>query len=162
RALISLGADEDTLVWYQALKKDYLKVSTAVSDQNAQGHWDLTLAWFWTIDVQRDAELDDWMSEFYRGQWLRVKALKDRWEEEVELLRAEGKRTINFFDYKARSNKRVGSHTNSSSFSTGNLSFNVFSLASLVPLSFNPKASAMHWMSMGKVPAPTSTDINAL
>ncbi|KIK71983.1 hypothetical protein PAXRUDRAFT_800527, partial [Paxillus rubicundulus Ve08.2h10] len=68
------------------------------SDTNARGHRDSTLAWFWTMDVQRDAELNDWMSEFYRGHWLRAKALKDRWEEEVELLRAEGKWTINFFD----------------------------------------------------------------
>ncbi|KIK77720.1 hypothetical protein PAXRUDRAFT_165942, partial [Paxillus rubicundulus Ve08.2h10] len=70
---------------------------------------DSTLAWFWTMDVQRDAELNDWMSEcmflsvFYSSHWLRAKALKDRWEEEVELLRAEGKWTINFFDHKARS-----------------------------------------------------------
>ncbi|KIK72761.1 hypothetical protein PAXRUDRAFT_179970, partial [Paxillus rubicundulus Ve08.2h10] len=82
------------------------------------------LAWFWTMDdVQRDAEANNWMSKcmflsicgpswkelklsctsVYRGHWLRAKALKDRWEVEVELLRAEGKWTINFFDYKARS-----------------------------------------------------------
>ncbi|KIK73299.1 hypothetical protein PAXRUDRAFT_178787 [Paxillus rubicundulus Ve08.2h10] len=98
RAMISIGAQEDTLVQYQALEKDHLKVSTAVSDPNAQGHQDSTLAWFWTMDVQRDAKVNDWMSEFYRGHWLRAKALKDRWEEKVELLRAEGKWTINFFD----------------------------------------------------------------
>ncbi|KIK78141.1 hypothetical protein PAXRUDRAFT_62486, partial [Paxillus rubicundulus Ve08.2h10] len=99
RAMISLRADEDTLVWYWALEKDHLKVSTAVLDPNAQGHWDSTLAWFWTMDVQRDAEVNDWMSKFM-GHWLREKAPKDRWEEEVELLRAEGKWTINVFDYK--------------------------------------------------------------
>ncbi|KIK71923.1 hypothetical protein PAXRUDRAFT_91545, partial [Paxillus rubicundulus Ve08.2h10] len=64
------------------------------------GHRDSTLAWFWTMDVQTDAEVNDWMSKFYRGHWLRAKALKYRWEEGVELLRAEGKWTINFFDYK--------------------------------------------------------------
>ncbi|KIK77653.1 hypothetical protein PAXRUDRAFT_166135, partial [Paxillus rubicundulus Ve08.2h10] len=87
RAMISLKADEDTLVRYRVLEKEHLKVSTPVSDPNAQGHRDSTLAWFWTMDVQRDAELNDWMSEFYRGHWLRTKALKDRWEEEVEHLR---------------------------------------------------------------------------
>ncbi|KIK80875.1 hypothetical protein PAXRUDRAFT_157435, partial [Paxillus rubicundulus Ve08.2h10] len=101
RAMISLRAEEDTLVQYWALEKDHLKVSTAVLDPNAQGHWDLTLAWFWTMDVQRGAEPNNWMSEFYWGHWLRAKALKNRWEEEVELLRAEGKWTINPFDYKA-------------------------------------------------------------
>ncbi|KIK73266.1 hypothetical protein PAXRUDRAFT_64550, partial [Paxillus rubicundulus Ve08.2h10] len=100
RAMISLGADEGTLVRYQVLEKEHLKVNMAVLDPNAQGHQDSTLAWFWTMDVQRDAEVNDWMSEFYRGHWLRAKALKDTWEVEVELLRAEGKWTINFFDHK--------------------------------------------------------------
>ncbi|KIK72054.1 hypothetical protein PAXRUDRAFT_22460 [Paxillus rubicundulus Ve08.2h10] len=54
-----------------------------------------------------------------------------------------------------RSNKRVSSQTNSSSFSTGNLSFNAFSLTSLVPVSFDPKASPICRMSIGKVPAPS-------
>ncbi|KIK78118.1 hypothetical protein PAXRUDRAFT_64846, partial [Paxillus rubicundulus Ve08.2h10] len=71
RAMISLGAEEDTLVQYRALEKDHLKVSTAVSDLNAQGHQDLTLAWFWTMDVQRGVGLNDWMLEFYQGHWLR-------------------------------------------------------------------------------------------
>ncbi|KIK72541.1 hypothetical protein PAXRUDRAFT_21868 [Paxillus rubicundulus Ve08.2h10] len=75
--MLSLRAEEDTLVWYWALEKDHLK--------------DSTLAWFWTMDMQRDVELNNWMSEFYRGHWLRAKALKDRWEEEMELLRAGGK-----------------------------------------------------------------------
>ncbi|KIK81934.1 hypothetical protein PAXRUDRAFT_154881, partial [Paxillus rubicundulus Ve08.2h10] len=34
--MISLRADEDTLVWYWALEKDHLKVSTAVSDPNIE------------------------------------------------------------------------------------------------------------------------------
>ncbi|KAF9230334.1 hypothetical protein BU15DRAFT_57377 [Melanogaster broomeanus] len=100
--MISLEADEETLSRYQVLEKEQLKVSTAVSDPNARGQRDAKLAWFWTMDVQRDTELNDWMSEFYRGHWLRAKALKDRWEEEVELLRAEGEWTSNFFDYKSR------------------------------------------------------------
>ncbi|KIK77160.1 hypothetical protein PAXRUDRAFT_73558, partial [Paxillus rubicundulus Ve08.2h10] len=58
----------------------------AVSDPNAQHHQDSSLAWFWIMDVQRDAELNNWMLEFYWGHWLRAKALKDRWEEQVELL----------------------------------------------------------------------------
>ncbi|KIK78825.1 hypothetical protein PAXRUDRAFT_162962 [Paxillus rubicundulus Ve08.2h10] len=87
RAMISLGAEEDTLVQYWALEKDHLKVSTAVSDLNAQGHWDSTLAWCWTMVTKYNAEVNNWMLEFYRGHWLRAKALKDRQEEEVELLR---------------------------------------------------------------------------
>ncbi|KIK74698.1 hypothetical protein PAXRUDRAFT_174911, partial [Paxillus rubicundulus Ve08.2h10] len=53
RAMISLGAEEDTLVQYWELEKDHLKVNTAVSDPNAQHHQDSSLAWFWIMDVQR-------------------------------------------------------------------------------------------------------------
>ena len=38
----------------------------------------------------------------YRVHWLRSKALRDRWEEEAELLASEVEWTGNFFDYKAR------------------------------------------------------------
>ena len=37
----------------------------------------------------------------YRGHWLRAKALKDRWEEEITLLQSEMMWTRNFFDHKA-------------------------------------------------------------
>ncbi|KIK81905.1 hypothetical protein PAXRUDRAFT_14997 [Paxillus rubicundulus Ve08.2h10] len=94
--MISLGADEDTLVLHQALEKEQLKVSMAISGSNSQGQWDLTLTWFWTMDVQKDVRI----TAVHWGHWLRAKALKDKWEEEVELLRAEAEWTINFFDYK--------------------------------------------------------------
>ncbi|KAF9238952.1 hypothetical protein BU15DRAFT_74919 [Melanogaster broomeanus] len=67
QAMISLEADEETLSRYQVLEKEHLKPGS--------GPW----------MCKRDTELNDWMSEFYRGHWLRAKALKDRWEEEVEL-----------------------------------------------------------------------------
>ncbi|KAF9228573.1 hypothetical protein BS17DRAFT_691138 [Gyrodon lividus] len=61
--MISLEADKDTLIWYRLLDPKHLKVSTTVSDPNAWGNQNSTLAWFWTMDVQRDSELNDWMSE---------------------------------------------------------------------------------------------------
>ena len=38
-------------------------VTTAISDPNARGHHDDRLAWFWTMDVPRDTDRNDWMSE---------------------------------------------------------------------------------------------------
>jgi hypothetical protein len=38
----------------------------------------------------------------YRVHWLRSKALKERWEEECELVASELQWTMNFFDYKVQ------------------------------------------------------------
>ncbi|KAI6006503.1 hypothetical protein F5J12DRAFT_782792 [Pisolithus orientalis] len=61
--------------------------SMALSDPNARGHRDDTLPWIWTMDVPRDMATNDWMSEFYRVNWLWTRALWDRWKEEVQLLK---------------------------------------------------------------------------
>ncbi|KAF8833168.1 hypothetical protein BDN67DRAFT_873472, partial [Paxillus ammoniavirescens] len=95
--MVALGASNDILAQYQVLTKDHLKVSSAVAEPNARGHMNDTLPWFWSMDVARDAEADNWMMEFYRVHWLWSKALRDRWEEEVELIRSEANWTRNFF-----------------------------------------------------------------
>ncbi|KAI5998544.1 hypothetical protein F5J12DRAFT_784882 [Pisolithus orientalis] len=74
--------------------------SMAVSDPNARGHRDDTLPWIWTMDVPRDMATNDWMSEFYRVNWLWVRVLWDRWKEEVQLLKCKQEWTNNFFENK--------------------------------------------------------------
>ncbi|KIK74421.1 hypothetical protein PAXRUDRAFT_19889 [Paxillus rubicundulus Ve08.2h10] len=100
--MVALGANNDILARYQGLSKDHLKISGTVAEPNARGHKNDTLPWFWSMDVVRDAEANDWMMEFYRVHWLRSKALKDRWEEELELIHSEARWTSNFFNFKAR------------------------------------------------------------
>ncbi|KAF8442797.1 hypothetical protein L210DRAFT_3396998 [Boletus edulis BED1] len=71
---------------------------------NARGHRNDKLAWFWSMDIPKDTEGSDWMSEctlVYRVHWLRAKATKDRWREEVEILKAEFQWTVNFFNKRA-------------------------------------------------------------
>ncbi|KAF8833312.1 hypothetical protein BDN67DRAFT_864986, partial [Paxillus ammoniavirescens] len=63
RAMLALGASNDILARYQVLTKDHLKVSSAVAEPNARGHRNDTLPWFWSMDVARDTEADDWMME---------------------------------------------------------------------------------------------------
>ncbi|KAF8547808.1 hypothetical protein OG21DRAFT_1479386 [Imleria badia] len=101
KAMLKLGADEATLARYQALREEDLKVTSAAMAANARGNRNQGLAWFWSMDVLRDMERDDWMSEFYRVHWLRAKAMRDRWMEEEELLTAEFEWTISFFKHKA-------------------------------------------------------------
>ncbi|KIK72450.1 hypothetical protein PAXRUDRAFT_180645, partial [Paxillus rubicundulus Ve08.2h10] len=64
--------------------------------------------WFWTMDIPRDAQQSDWMSEFYRINWLRAKSVQDRCKEEVELIKSEVRWTINFFNSKSRQWEKLG------------------------------------------------------
>ncbi|KAG1821433.1 hypothetical protein EV424DRAFT_1346903 [Suillus variegatus] len=94
--------DHDLLKKYLPLKKEHLKANAAVADPNARGQRDATLAWFWSINVQGDTSGNDWMTEFYRVNWLRTKALCNRWNEEVILVKHEMQWSVNFFTYKAK------------------------------------------------------------
>ncbi|KAG1908948.1 uncharacterized protein F5891DRAFT_1180522 [Suillus fuscotomentosus] len=108
KQLCSLGAD-DALLWrYQPLAKEHLKVSTAVANPNSRGQRNNTLPWFWSLDVAGGSESNDWLDEFYRVHWLRAKALKDCWAEEILLVQHEMDWTCNFFCYKAEEWKRLG------------------------------------------------------
>ena len=41
-----------------------LKVTTSVLNLNGSGHQNENLAWFWSMDIPRDTQVDDWMSEY--------------------------------------------------------------------------------------------------
>ncbi|KIK76104.1 hypothetical protein PAXRUDRAFT_18443 [Paxillus rubicundulus Ve08.2h10] len=84
--MVTLSANNDILARYQGLSKDHLKISGTVAEPNARGHRNDTLPWFWSMDVARDAEANDWMMEFKAS-----KALKDQWEEELELICSEAR-----------------------------------------------------------------------
>ncbi|KAF8124933.1 hypothetical protein EV363DRAFT_1299555 [Boletus edulis] len=98
-ALQNLGADNETLQKYKVLEDADLKMKATASGGNkdARSSRNDHLSWFWSLDVPRDTDRNDWMSEFYCVHWLRSKAVKDRWQEEVELLRAEFEWATNFF-----------------------------------------------------------------
>ncbi|KAF8122787.1 hypothetical protein EV363DRAFT_1404642 [Boletus edulis] len=111
-ALQNLGADNETLQKYKALEDADLKMKATASGGNkdTQSSCNNHLSWFWLLDVPRDTDRNDWMSEFYC----------DRWQEEVELLRAEFEWMTNFFqrtveDWEHRSvrcqNKRLEGQT---------------------------------------------------
>ncbi|KAL4066271.1 hypothetical protein V8B97DRAFT_2025545 [Scleroderma yunnanense] len=78
-AMIALGADSSILDQYRDLEHHDLWVTTAVADPNACGHCNEHLAWFWAMDIPKDTNTNDWMSEY-------AKSLKDQWAEEMELL----------------------------------------------------------------------------
>ncbi|KAG0691964.1 hypothetical protein DFH29DRAFT_883337 [Suillus ampliporus] len=99
--LSNLGADQ-LLEKYWVLEKSDLKATSAVADPNARGQRNSTLPWFWSLDIQGDSVSNDWMNEFYRVHWLRTKALRDRWEEEILLVGHEMRWTIDFLVHRSR------------------------------------------------------------
>ncbi|KAF9225445.1 hypothetical protein BS17DRAFT_684124, partial [Gyrodon lividus] len=96
---------------YKPLHDQDLKITTAISDPNGSAHRMADLAWFWTMDILRDAVESDWMSEFYWVNWLCAKAVKDQWIEEVELIKLEIQWTTNFFDSKLRQWENLGTQS---------------------------------------------------
>jgi hypothetical protein len=117
-SLVRLGADEALLSKYQVLRTEDLKVSTAVMDIRLPSRAETTLAWFWNMDIQRDATLDSCMAEcrwyysgkgaitywtnlVYRVHWLRAKAKFDRAKEETTILQYEMDWTVRFFQKQA-------------------------------------------------------------
>ncbi|KAF8834685.1 hypothetical protein BDN67DRAFT_1016247 [Paxillus ammoniavirescens] len=106
--MVALEADEILLERYKLLIDQDLKVTTAISDPNGSVHHMENLAWFWTMDIPRDTQESDWMSEFYCINWLFTKAVQDQWKEEVELIKSEVQWTVNFFDSKFRQWEKLG------------------------------------------------------
>jgi hypothetical protein len=63
QALERLGADEEILEKYQEIGKEDLKMSSDMVEENRYGQRNDTLAWFWRLGPQTDAEGDSWMEE---------------------------------------------------------------------------------------------------
>lgn len=51
RAMVTLGADAALLKQYQVLKREDLRVSIAIMTPNAPGQRNVSLAWFWNLDL---------------------------------------------------------------------------------------------------------------
>ncbi|KAG2361925.1 hypothetical protein BDR07DRAFT_1485381 [Suillus spraguei] len=101
KQMIQLEPGPDQLQKYKPLLREQLKISTAIGDPNARGQRNESLAWFWSVEVDMEGPENSWNEEFYRVHWLRAKALRDRWKEEISLVQSEMDWTCNFFLWKA-------------------------------------------------------------
>jgi len=116
KAIVNLRADSDLLCQYKVLTRQDLSVKTSVISADVRGQWNKSLPWFWTLDVRRDADIGAWMEDcmcsiiyarqetysltlttVYRVHWLRAKAQKMRWIEELQCLQVEMESAIRFF-----------------------------------------------------------------
>ncbi|KAI6041972.1 hypothetical protein EDC04DRAFT_2601277 [Pisolithus marmoratus] len=76
QAILRLDPDGNMAEKYQEILPEDLAVSKEVTEENRFGQGTSKLAWFWVIDV-------------YRINWLKARARRDRWKEEVSLVRHE-------------------------------------------------------------------------
>ncbi|KAI9431800.1 hypothetical protein H4582DRAFT_2113351 [Lactarius indigo] len=91
QAIVDLGAGSSLLDRYKVLRRQDLSVKTSVIAPHVRGQRNKSLPWFWTMDVRRDADVGEWMEDFYRVHWLRAKAQKMRhqekfWQAKKELI----------------------------------------------------------------------------
>jgi hypothetical protein len=116
-ALGGLGVSAELLSRYQEIQKGDLKMSRDVVEENRVGQRSSELPWFWRLDTKWDKDRGTFLKEckcccltpaqlqsycfapVYRVNWLRAKARKERWEEEIELVTSEMDWTINCFQH---------------------------------------------------------------
>ncbi|KAI6115546.1 hypothetical protein EV401DRAFT_1889521 [Pisolithus croceorrhizus] len=87
---------------YQEILPEDLVVSKEVTEENRLGQGTSKLAWFWVMDSgksQLNVEAGGLMEESYRINWLKARARRERWKEEVSLVRHEMFWTRLWFEY---------------------------------------------------------------
>jgi hypothetical protein len=116
QAIENLSTDNILLDRYKVLKRQDLTVKTSVIAPQVRGQRNKSLPWFWTMDIRRDNEFGAWMEDcalliclhtlilkntillaVYRVHWLRAKAQKMRWIEELQCLQVEMGSAVRFF-----------------------------------------------------------------
>jgi hypothetical protein len=63
QAMVKLDADASLLNKYRVLTRQDLSVKTSVIAPHERGQRNKSLAWFWTMDVRRDADVGEWMGD---------------------------------------------------------------------------------------------------
>ena len=63
QAMENLGADNFLLDRYKLLRRQDLSVKTSVIAPHVRGQRNKSLPWFWTMDVQRDTDVGEWMKD---------------------------------------------------------------------------------------------------
>jgi len=118
-AMVRLGVDERTLTKFKLLSRDDVKASTAILDPNIPGSSTIRLSWIWETGPRVSGSAPDAIrecklalpifiapcidsSEVQRVHWIRARAQKYRWEEELMLVKYEMEWTTRYFLHKAR------------------------------------------------------------
>ena len=118
-AIVRLGADERTLDKFKLLTKDDVQASTAILKPNIPGSSSIRLSWIWETGPKISGGAPDAIREckswrdfrrfdfdvfpkVQRVHWVRARAQKLRWEEELLLVKYEMEWTTKSFLHKAQ------------------------------------------------------------
>ncbi|KAI6097097.1 hypothetical protein F5141DRAFT_1205735 [Pisolithus sp. B1] len=102
QAILRLDPNVDMAEKYQEILPNDLAVSKEVTEENRFGQGTSKLAWFWMMEgelSQLSLQGGGLMEEFYRINWLKARSRRDRWKEEVSLVRHEMLWTCLWFEY---------------------------------------------------------------
>ncbi|KAI6126956.1 hypothetical protein F5141DRAFT_1060598 [Pisolithus sp. B1] len=102
RGILRLEPDVDAAEKYQEILPEDLAVSKEVTEENRFGQGSSKLAWFWMMGgehSQLNVQGGGLMEEFYRINWLKARARRDRWKEEVSLVRHDMLWTCLWFEH---------------------------------------------------------------
>ncbi|KAI5984398.1 hypothetical protein F5J12DRAFT_899307 [Pisolithus orientalis] len=102
QAILQLEPNQQIGQKYQAIQPQDLAVSKDVTEENQFGQGTSKMAWFWMMDGEQgqlNAEKGGLMEEFYRINWLKARARRDRWKEELSLVRHEMVWAILWFEF---------------------------------------------------------------
>ncbi|KAI6132442.1 hypothetical protein EDD16DRAFT_1699581 [Pisolithus croceorrhizus] len=102
QAILRLDPSVEMAEKYQEILPDDLAVSKEVTEENRFGQGTSKLAWFWMMEgeqSQLSLQGGGLMEEFYRINWLKARVRRDRWKEEVSLVRHEMLWTCLWFEY---------------------------------------------------------------
>jgi len=119
QSMLSLGANTSLLDKYKVLEHQDLRIDTTVIAPNVRGQRNKSLPWFWSMDIRRDTDVGAWMNDcrhisvhahsdgclainlnaVYRVHWLRAKAQKTWWIEELQCLQVEVESAVRFFQH---------------------------------------------------------------
>ena len=65
-SMLNLDADASLLDRYKVLERQDLKIDTSVIAPDVRGQRNKSLPWFWSMDIQRDADVGAWMTDCKR------------------------------------------------------------------------------------------------
>ena len=63
QSMLNLSADASLFDRYKALERQDLKIGTTVIAPDVRGQRNKSLPWFWSMDIQRDADVGVWMND---------------------------------------------------------------------------------------------------
>ncbi|KAI6034671.1 hypothetical protein BKA83DRAFT_4461027 [Pisolithus microcarpus] len=102
KAILRLDLNDNIGEKYKEIQPEDLAVSKEVTEENRFGQGVSKMAWFWMVDGEQNLLNGDsggLMEEFYHINWLKARARRDRWREEVSLVRHEMLWTTLWFQY---------------------------------------------------------------